>query len=232
MYLYYDWTWLLLIPAMIFAIYAQMKVSSTYEKFSQVISRSGYTGAELARQILNKAGMYSPELLDVDIVAIPGKLTDHYDPRARVLRLSEDNYYGRSVASLGIVAHEVGHAIQHARAYAPLTMRNAIVPVANIGSQLAFPLFFIGFLFNSPSLMDIGILAFSIALLFQVITLPVEFDASARAVRILRSGNYMDEKELSMVKKVLVAAALTYVAATAMALLQLLRLLILRDRSD
>ena len=232
MYLYYDWTWLLLIPAMIFAIYAQMKVSSTYEKFSQIISRSGYTGAELARQILNKAGVYSPELLDVDIVAIPGKLTDHYDPRARVLRLSKDNYYGRSVASLGIVAHEVGHAIQHARAYAPLTMRNAIVPVANIGSQLAFPLFFIGFLFNSPSLMDIGILAFSIALLFQVITLPVEFDASARAVRILRSGNYMDEKELSMVKKVLVAAALTYVAATAMALLQLLRLLILRDRSD
>ncbi len=232
MYLYYDWTWLLLIPAMIFAIYAQMKVSSTYEKFSQVISHSGYTGAELARQILNKAGAYDPDFLDVDIVAIPGKLTDHYDPKAKVLRLSEDNYYGRSVASLGIVAHEVGHAIQHARAYAPLAMRNAIVPVANIGSQLAFPLFFIGFLFNSPSLMDIGILAFSIALLFQVITLPVEFDASARAVRILRSGNYMDERELSMVKKVLVAAALTYVAATAMALLQLLRLLILRDRSD
>ncbi len=232
MYLYYDWTWLLLIPAMIFAIYAQMKVSSTYEKFSQVISHAGYTGAELARQILNKAGAYDPDFLDVDIVAIPGKLTDHYDPKAKVLRLSEDNYYGRSVASLGIVAHEVGHAIQHARAYAPLAMRNAIVPVANIGSQLAFPLFFIGFLFNSPSLMDIGILAFSIALLFQVITLPVEFDASARAVRILRSGNYMDERELSMVKKVLVAAALTYVAATAMALLQLLRLLILRDRSD
>ncbi len=232
MYLYYDWTWLLLIPALIFAIYAQTKVSTTYEKFSQVISRSGYTGRDLARKILDRAGAYNPELLDVDIVPIPGRLTDHYDPRARVLRLSEDNYYGRSVASLGIVAHEVGHAIQHARAYAPLTMRNAIVPVANIGSQLAFPLFFLGFLFNSPTLMDIGILAFSLALLFQVITLPVEFDASARAVRILRSGGYMDEEELSMVKKVLTAAALTYVAATAMALLQLVRLLILRDRSD
>ncbi len=232
MYFYYDWTWLLLIPALIFAIYAQTKVSSTYEKFSEVISRSGYTGAELARMILDRAGTYSPELLDVDIVAIPGRLTDHYDPRSRQLRLSEDNYYGRSVASLGIVAHEVGHAIQHARAYVPLTMRNAIVPVANIGSQLAFPLFFMGFLFNAPTLMDIGILAFSLALLFQVITLPVEFDASARAVRILRSGGYMDEEELSMVKKVLTAAALTYVAATAMALLQLVRLLILRDRSD
>ncbi len=232
MYFYYDWTWLLLIPALIFAIYAQTKVSSTYERFSEVISRSGYTGAELARTILDRAGTYNPELLDVDIVAIPGRLTDHYDPRSRQLRLSEDNYYGRSVASLGIVAHEVGHAIQHARAYAPLTMRNAIVPVANIGSQLAFPLFFMGFLFNAPTLMDIGILAFSLALLFQVITLPVEFDASARAVRILRSGGYMDEEELSMVRKVLTAAALTYVAATAMALLQLVRLLILRDRSD
>ncbi len=232
MFFFYDWTWILLIPALIFSIYAQTKVSSTYEKFSQVISRSGYTGAELAREILNRAGAYNPELLDVDIVAIPGRLTDHYDPRKKVLRLSHDNYYGRSVASLGIVAHEVGHAIQHARAYAPLTVRNAIVPVANIGSQLAFPLFFLGFLFNAPSLMDIGILAFSLALLFQVITLPVEFDASARAVRILRAGEYMDERELSMVKKVLTAAALTYVAATAMALLQLIRLLILRDRSD
>ncbi len=232
MYLYYDWTWLLLIPALIFAIYAQTKVSSTYEKFSRIVSRSGYTGEELAREILNRAGTYSPELLEVKIVPISGKLTDHYDPRKKVLRLSEENYYGRSVASLGIVAHEVGHAIQHARAYVPLAMRNAIVPVANIGSQLAFPLFFLGFLFNAPTLMDIGILAFSFALLFQVITLPVEFDASARAVRILRSGGYMDERELSMVKKVLTAAALTYVAATAMALLQLVRLLILRDRSD
>ena len=227
MFFYYDWTWILLIPALIFSIHAQTKVSSTYEKFSRVISRSGYTGAELAQEILTRAG-----LLDVDIVAIPGKLTDHYDPRKKVLRLSHDNYYGKSVASLGIVAHEVGHAIQHARAYAPLAVRNAIVPVANIGSQLAFPLFFLGFLFNAPSLMDIGILAFSLALLFQVITLPVEFDASARAVRILRAGRYMDERELSMVKKVLTAAALTYVAATAMALLQLIRLLILRDRSD
>lgn len=232
MFFFYDWTWILLIPALILSIYAQAKVSSTYDRYSRVVSRAGYTGAELAQEILRRAGTYTPSLNDVEIEVIPGHLTDHYDPKNKVLRLSKDNFYGRSVASLGIVAHEVGHAIQHARAYAPLHLRNAIVPAANIGSQLAFPLFFLGFLFNSPSLMDIGILAFSLALLFQVITLPVEFDASARAVRILRSGNYMAEDELSMVKKVLTAAALTYIAATAMALLQLVRLLILRDRSD
>ena len=227
MFFFYDWTWILLIPALILSIYAQTKVSSTYDKYSKISSSSGYMGKELAEEILRRAGISY-----INIELIPGKLTDHYDPKSKTLRLSQNNFYGRSIASLGVVAHEVGHAIQHVRNYSPLILRNNIVPIANIGSQLSIPLFFLGFLFNFPSLMNIGIVAFSLALLFQVITLPVEFNASGRAIKILRSGNYLPEQEIQGVKKVLQAAALTYIAATAMALFQLIRLIILRDRSE
>jgi Zn-dependent membrane protease YugP len=222
---FYDPTFLLLIPAIILALYAQAKVQGTYKKFAKVGSTRGYSGSQLARYILDDR-----RITDIKIEPIPGSLTDHYDPRSKTLRLSQDNYHGNSVAALGIVAHEVGHALQDAKAYAPLKLRNGFVPVANFGSGLAFPLFFIGLLSGLPFLMDLGIIFFAFAVAFSVITLPVEFNASQRAVRILKDGRYLSEKEIPMAKKVLSAAALTYVAATAMAVLNLVRLILLRGR--
>jgi len=225
--LFYDPTFLLVIPALFLAMYAQAKVQGTYAKFSRIPASRGYSGAQLARYILDDQRM-----LGVEIEAIPGKLTDHYDPRSKKLRLSQGVYHGSSVAALGIVAHEVGHAIQDARSYWPLKIRNSVVPAANVGSGLAFPLFFIGLLANLPFLMDIGIIFFSLAVAFSVITLPVEFNASRRAIRILADGRYLSENEIPFAKKVLSAAALTYVAATAMAVLNLVRLVILRGARD
>ncbi|MEA3493340.1 MAG: zinc metallopeptidase [Candidatus Margulisiibacteriota bacterium] len=222
---FYDPTFLLVIPALLLALFAQSRVQSTYKKYSRVPGSRGYTGAQLARYILDDQRM-----TNVKIEAIPGSLSDHYDPRSKTLRLSNEIYNSNSVAALGIAAHEVGHAIQDAKAYFPLKIRSSIVPVANFGSWLAFPLFFIGLISEIPQLMDLGILFFTVAVGFSLITLPVEFNASSRAITILQNGRYLMDKEIPMARKVLSAAALTYVAATAMAILNLVRLLILRGR--
>jgi Zn-dependent membrane protease YugP len=184
------------------------------------------TGAQAAQQILSANGVNNVKL---DVAA--GTLTDHYDPRSRTLRLSRDIFFGKSISALGIAAHESGHAMQHANKYGPLMLRNAFYPIANIGSVLAFPLFIMGFLFSFRPLIDIGIIAFTAAVIFTLITLPVEFNASKRAVQALETYRLLGSNELPMAKSVLNAAAMTYVAATAMALLQLLRLLIIRNRS-
>ncbi len=216
------------IPAMIFAMYAQSKVRSAYGRYSRVHSSSSMTGAQVARTLLNQAG-----LEEVKVVQTQGQLTDHYDPRQKVVRLSPQVYGDSSLAALGIAAHEVGHAMQHDTDYLPLGIRNSIVPLASLGSRAAFPLFFIGFIFSGSGLeilMDIGIAVFLFAVLFQAITLPVEFNASNRAIAILEGGGYLNSQELNGAKQVLSAAALTYVAALAVAFAQLFRLLLLRDR--
>jgi Zn-dependent membrane protease YugP len=213
---------ILLLPAMILAFYAQTKVTSTFEKYLRVPARSQMTGADVAREILRRSGID-----DVSVQIQGGRLSDHYDPRRKVLRLSSDVYNGRSLAAIGVAAHECGHAIQHDVGYIPLALRNTIVPIAGFGSQMAFPLFFIGLLFSAESLMMLGILLFSAAVLFQVVTLPVEYNASNRAVAILEGHGFIEKSELGPVKAVLGAAALTYVAVTIMAVMQLLRLLVL-----
>ena len=223
--MFWDSTMFLLIPAFVFALYAQNKVKSTYAKYVKVPSALGMSGSEAARKLLDAAG-----LSRVGIESIDGELTDHYDPRANVLRLSRTNHAGTSVAALGVACHEAGHALQHAKGYAPLQFRQAIFPVARFGSNLAMPLFFIGFLFSFGVLMDIGILVYLVAALFSVATLPVEFDASKRAVVELNRHGIVSPEESGSVKKVLDAAALTYVAAAMMAVLQLVRLIILRGR--
>jgi len=236
--MFFDPTMLLLIPAFLFAAWAQLKVKTTYAKYSKVGTRRGLTGADVALRILRDADVPSKGSRydngdGVGIEAIGGKMSDHYDPRAKQLRLSQDVYYGQSVAALGIAAHEVGHAIQHSRGYAPLMARNFVYPISAIGSSLAMPLFFIGFFFvKSVLLMQIGILLFSLAVMFTVMTLPVEFNASRRAMRALADGGYLTEDELAGARKVLSAAAMTYVASTAMAMLQLLRMVLLANRRD
>jgi Zn-dependent membrane protease YugP len=222
-FIFWDPTFILLIPVMILAIWAQMRVSSVYKKYHGIRSAQGITGAQAAKYILQRNGIY-----DVEVESVAGTLSDHYDPRKRVVRLSESNYNGRSLAALAVSAHETGHAIQHHRHYVPLQLRHAILPVTNIGSWAAFPLFFMGFLFQTKLLMDLGIIFFAGVVLFHFVTLPVEFNASRRALAQLASGGMLVERELSSARKVLNAAALTYVAATAVALIHLLRLLILR----
>lgn len=218
---FYDPYAVLLLPALLLAIWAQHQVSSAYARWSQVAARSGWSGADLARALLRRYG-----LDHVAVQPVAGHLTDHYDPRVRVVRLSHDVYHGRSLAALGIAAHEVGHAIQHATGYAPLHVRNAIIPVTQFGSQLAFPLFFLGFFVRWDPLMEAGILLFLTVVLFQVITLPVEFNASARALALLAEGGYLAPDEIGPTRSVLNAAALTYVAALVMAVAQLVRLLL------
>ena len=225
---FWDYTMFLLIPPLILAVYAQNKVRSTFHKFSKVAARSRINGAEAARQILNSSGAGH-----VTVEQTSGRLSDHYDPRKKVLRLSQGVYDSHSLAALGIAAHEAGHAIQHHNGYAPLHLRNLIYPMASFGSTLAFPLFIVGFIFTNggPSLlMDLGIVLFAVAVAFSVLTLPVEFNASNRALVLLKEGHFLNGEELLGAKKVLSAAALTYVASTAMAVMQLVRLLILRDR--
>lgn len=227
MYFGFDWTMILVIPAMIFAMYAQSKVSGTFQRYLKVRASRGYTGYEVAKSILDASGA-SNITLDV----VEGQLTDHFDPRNNKLGLSREVYSGSSVASLAVAAHETGHALQHKDGFAPLAFRNAIIPVAQIGSFLAVPLFILGMLFGTGGtlLMDIGILLFAASVAFTVITLPVEFDASKRALQMLTAGGYMTEEEMPHAKQVLDAAALTYVASTAVALTQLLRLILLRNR--
>ncbi len=225
-YYRYDPTYLLLIPAMILALYAQFKVSSNYSKWSQVPSRTGLTGAQMARKILDTNGCS-----DVRIEQISGKLTDHYDPQNGVLRLSSEVYRSGSIAALGVAAHEAGHAIQDAQDYAPMRIRSTLVPIANIGSGAAMPLFFLGLLFSWQPIVKIGILCFALSVLFYLVTLPVEFNASSRAVAVLADG-YLPDDEVCGVKAMLSAAALTYVAAALQALLQLARLILIARRND
>lgn len=226
---FFDPTFILLIPAFILALYAQSKVKTTFARYSKVRTSRGYTGEEVSRALLNMRG-----LGDVKIEPAKGTLSDHYDPRTRIVRLSEPVFTSNSVAALGVAAHETGHALQHADAYGPLMLRSSVVPVVSFGSFLAFPLFFIGFIFaNSiPWLMDVGIIFFAGAVALSLITLPVEFNASARALALLREGGYLTETELPHARAVLNAAAWTYVAAATMAISQLVRLLILRNMRD
>lgn len=221
---------LLMIPAMIIAIWAQIRVKSAYAKYASVRTRAGATGAQVAYQIMQQA-----HITDVAIEPIAGRMTDHYSPKEKVLRLSEGVYGGNSIAALGIAAHEVGHAIQDANSYAPMQFRHFIYPVSQLGSTLAFPLIFAGLLFNLPfgaTLLNLGIGMFTAAVAFTLLTLPVEFDASRRAVKALAAGGYMTPEELAGVRKVLGAAAMTYVAAAAAALLQLLRLIMMARSRD
>jgi uncharacterized protein len=223
----FDPTWILVLPALFFSLWAQWKVKSTYRKYSEVRASAGMTGRDMARAIMVRNGV-----TDVAVEEVGGTLSDHYDPRAKTVRLSPDIYEGNSISSIAVAAHEVGHVLQHAQGYVPLNLRSAVAPVAGFGSMLAFPLFFIGFIFHggmSHFLMDLGILFFTAALVFQVITLPVEFDASKRALAQLTASGSVAPDEVSDAKRVLDAAALTYVAAAATAALQLIRLLILRD---
>ncbi len=217
----FDWTMILLVPAIILSLYAQFKVKSTFSKYSQVMARNRVTGAQAARYMLQQKGM------PVQVERTPGQLTDHYDPRQRVLRLSEPVHDSYSLAALGVAAHETGHAIQHEEGYFPLGFRNSLVPIANFGSTLAFPLLLIGLLMGSMGLARIGVYAFTAVVLFQLITLPVEFNASNRAIRLLADGGYITQEEIQPTRAVLNAAALTYVAAALMAFLNLVRLLML-----
>lgn len=224
---FFDPTFVLLVPAFLLAMWAQWKVRSAYAAMSRVRSRGGRSGAEVAQRILRGNGLDG-----VAVEPVHGNLTDHYDPRTRSVRLSQGNFGSASIAAVSIAAHEVGHALQHGSGYPPLSIRSAVFPVANLGSTLAFPLFLIGFVAGLPALIDLGIIFFSAAVLFSVVTLPVEFNASRRALVQLREGGLLASDEMPGAKKVLDAAALTYVAATAMAILQLLRLLLLRGRND
>ena len=229
----FDPTMIIVIPGIILTLWAQAKVSMAFKKYSRVGARSGITGEGVARAILDQNGLQG-----VGVEHIAGNLTDHYDPRAGILRLSDAVYSSRSIAALGIAAHEAGHAVQHAVRYPALALRTAVAPVAATGSQLGIWLFMIGMFIpyftnsNTTWLMDAGIILFSVAVLFTVITLPVEFNASRRAIKVLERGGYLTTDELPKAKKVLDAAALTYVAAAATAVLTLLRLLILRNSRD
>lgn len=218
---------ILVLIAFGFAMYAQQKVHSTFERYARIGNSRGLTGAETAKALLKEHGVY-----DVEVEMVGGRLTDHYDPRTKKVRLSEQIHRGTSLAALGIAAHETGHALQHNQGYALLAFRNAIVPVAQLGSTLAMPLFFIGFALGFPGLADIGILFFMAAVAFQIATLPVEIDASRRAIAMLGDGNYLTQQELGPARSVLQAAALTYVAAAATALAQLMRLVLLRRSRD
>ena len=223
---YFDWTYILIIPGLLLGLWAQSQVSSAYNMYSRYGTRLGRPASEVVAELLRRNGNTV-----VSVQRTSGQLTDHYDPSTETLRLSEGVYGSGSIAALGIAAHEAGHAMQKHEHYAMLKLRTALVPVVNIGSSAAIPLFMMGLIFSWKPLVTIGILAFSLSVLFSLVTLPVEFDASRRAVRMLQDGGYVTGEELTGVQKVLRAAALTYVAAAVSSLLNLLRLLIIaRDR--
>ncbi len=220
---YFDPTYILVLVGAVLCIWAQMRVQSTYRKYARIRSRSGLTGAEAAQRILQMSGIY-----DVRIEHVRGELTDHYDPSSKVLRLSDSVYNSGSIAAIGVAAHECGHAVQHDKGYAPLSLRTALVPAANIGSRLGIPIILLGVILSmNQMLIQIGIWVFALAVLFQVITLPVEFNASGRALAMLNDYGMLEQDETRSCRKVLSAAALTYVAAAASAILQLLRLVLL-----
>ena len=225
-YYYFDpYALLLMLPALILSIWAQFKVNSTYKKFSQVASRRGRTAMDVCRQILNDNGLHN-----IGLETVEGNLSDHYDPKANVIRLSRGVAQSNSVAALGIAAHEAGHAIQYSVGYFPIKLRTAIIPVTQIGSSIAPLLLLAGLLFSYQPLILWGIAAFSLMLVFQLITLPVEFNASHRALQTLDSMNILDDDELKGTRKVLSAAAMTYVAAMLVSLTQVLRLLLMFNR--
>lgn len=219
---YYDpYYWVLLLPAMLIALLAQLNVSSTFRRYSQVRSMRGFTGAQAAEAVLRAHGVY-----DVRIQRVSGRLTDHYDPRENVIRLSQDVYDSASIAAAGVAAHEAGHAVQYAQGYAPVRLRSAIIPVCNIGSQFSIILIILGLFLYSQPLFGLGVILFAIAVFGQLVTLPVEFNASRRAIVSLRETGLLDQEELRGAKKVLGAAAMTYVAALLVSLAQLLRFLL------
>ena len=220
----FDWTILLILPGFFISLWAQIKVSSTFKKYSKTATARGLSGYGAARRILDANG-----LSHVKIEQIRGELTDHYDPRANVIRLSESVYHATSPAAIGVAAHEAGHAIQYAQNYAPINVRAKLIKVTNVGSMLSMPLFFIGLIMASPYLTYLGIALYSLVAIFQLVTLPVEFDASGRALKVLSSSGILNDDELKASKKVLFAAAMTYVAALLTSLLTLLRLLILAN---
>ena len=232
-YYYWDPTYILVVIGAVICMIAAARVKGTFNKYSQLRSMSGMNGAQVAQRVLQAAGIY-----DVQVRHVSGSLTDHYDPRTKTVNLSDPVYNATSVAALGVAAHECGHAIQHAKSYAPLSIRSALVPIANFGSMLAWPVILIGLLFNTRSsglIIDIGILLFSAAVLFQLVTLPVEFDASRRALVMLRTQGILADDELKYTRRVLKSAALTYVASAAAAILQLLRIILItngRRRDD
>ncbi len=222
-YYYYDWTYLLVVLAGIITLIAQARVKGTFQKYSRIRSRSGLTGVDTARKMLQYAGIF-----DVSIERVSGQLSDHYDSTKKVLRLSESTYDSDSVAAIGVAAHECGHAIQHFENYTPLNIRRILVPAANIGSYLGVPIIILGFLLDwNQTLIQIGIVVFSMAVLFQLVTLPVEFNASRIAVKLVEQYGILAQDEVPACKKVLSAAALTYVAAAAASVLQLIRFVVL-----
>ena len=225
-YPFFDPTMLLLIPALLLSLWAQMRVRSTFERFSQVQARGGVTGAQVARMLLDRFGLSS-----VPVNHVQGNLTDHYDPRDRTLSLSDAVYSSSSIAAIGVAAHEVGHAIQHSEGYAPLMFRNRVAPAVGLVSNMAIPLFFIGLLMRGQFLMNLGIVLFLGAVVFHLVTLPVEYNASSRAITILNGTGALAQDELNGARSVLNAAAWTYVAAALMSVLQLVRLLVLRGSS-
>jgi Zn-dependent membrane protease YugP len=222
MYYRFDPTYLLIIVGVLLSMAASAKLNATYQRYAAVRSRSGLTGAQVAQEILRSQGIY-----DVTVRRVSGRLTDHYDPRTKTVNLSDAVYGESSIAALGVAAHECGHAIQDANSYAPLRMRAALVPVANFGATLSWPLILFGLIMGGGPLITVGILLFSLAVLFQIVTLPVEYNASGRAVRLLDSIGILYGEEVGQARRVLNAAALTYVAAAAGSILQLLRLVIL-----
>lgn len=229
--MYFDWTYLVLVlPAVILSIWASSKVNSTFRKYQGTRSARGITGAQAARAVLDANGLHH-----IRIEPVSGNLTDHFDPQNGVVRLSDGVYQGASAAAVGIACHEVGHAIQHAVGYAPLRLRTAIIPITNIGSKLATPLIFIGILFGAVSelfalIAYVGIACFALCAVFQLVTLPTEFNASSRALASIREQNLLSESETEQTKEVLSAAAMTYVAALAVTLMQLLRFIMLVNR--
>lgn len=225
--MFYDPTYILVMIGVVICLLASAKMNSTFSKYSRVRSHSGMTGKEAAEALLHREGIY-----DVRVEYVAGNLTDHYDPRSKVLRLSDATYQQTSVAAIGVAAHECGHAIQHARGYAPLSIRSALVPVANFGSSIAWPLIIIGLIMNSQTsqlFLNLGVIAFSMAVLFQIVTLPVELNVSRRALKILGNTGMLYPDEVRETRKVLTAAALTYIAGAASAILQLLRLIMISN---
>ncbi len=214
----------LVLPAILLALFAQIKVKSTFSKYSQYLCN--YSGAEAAKRVLEANGVY-----DVKIERVSGSLTDHYDPKTNIIRLSDTVYDARNISAVGVAAHEAGHAVQYAKGYSPIKIRTAIYPICNIGSQLSMPLLLMGLIFNFSFLMNLGIIFFGVALVFQLVTLPVEFNASSRALGAIKDSNILlDDSEVKGARKVLSAAALTYIAAFLVSLTQLLRFLIIANR--
>lgn len=227
MYYFYDATYILVIIGAIISLIASMNVKSTFNRYDKYNSRSGLTGAMAAQEILRAAG-----ITNVRIERVSGNLTDHYSPKEGVLRLSDSVYNSTSVAAIGVAAHECGHAMQYDEEYFPIKIRAAVIPIANIGSVLSWPIILLGLFLGATGLMQLGVVLFSLVVVFQLLTLPVEFDASARALRTLRERNMLESSELTGARKVLTAAALTYVAALLTSILQLLRLVLLTRRDD